>query len=145
MKRLLVLILVLFAVKAYADGKADTGEKKTERDIIAVIEKNLQAAEEEDFEAFMSTYHERARMCGKRGAEMKECFRRYDMSYDLEKAKVLDRCDDEAKVLFVQINRKVRGPDDLKDRRVTGIHVMKKCYGKWKIYDTEIKQIQDLQ
>jgi len=107
-----------------------------------VIEKNLKAAEQEDFDAWIKTYHERARSCKARGSEMQECFRVYDMKYALEQAKVLDKSDDEAKVLFVQINKTVSGPDN-NDKKITGVHIMKKSYGKWKIYDTEVKRIQE--
>jgi hypothetical protein len=56
---------------------------------------------------------------------------------------VLDKSDDEAKVWFVQVNRTVSGPDN-NDKQITGVHIMKKSYGKWKIYDTEVRRIQEL-
>lgn len=143
MKRLLVLATLLLAFHAYAGGKVGNNDAAEERDILGVIEQNLQAAEKEDFDAWMKTYHERARSCKARGSEMLECFRVYDMKYALEQAKVLDRSDEEAKVYFIQLNRTVTGPDN-NDKRVTGVHIMKKSYGKWKIYDTEIKRIQEL-
>jgi hypothetical protein len=142
-KRLLVLAMMLCAFHAYAGGKAGNNDTAEVRDILGVIEQNLQAAEEEDFDAWMKTYHERARSCKARGSEMLECFRVYDMKYALEQAKVLDRSDDEARVYFIQLDRTVTGPDN-NDKRVTGVHIMKKSYGKWKIYDTEIKRIQEL-
>jgi hypothetical protein len=142
-KRLLVLVTVLCAVNVYAGGKSGKDDAAEDRDILGVIEENLRAAEKEDFDAWMKTYHERARSCKARGAEMLDCFRVYDMKYALEQAKVLDRSDDEAKVYFIQFNKTVTGPDN-NDKKVTGIHIMKKSYGKWKIYDTEIKMIQEL-
>ena len=143
MKRLVVLAMVLYAFHAHAGGKAGNNDAAEERDILGVIEENLQAAEKEDFDAWIKTYHERARSCKARGSEMLECFRVYDMKYALEQAKVLDRSDEEAKVYFIQLNRTITGPDN-NDKRVTGVHIMKKSYGKWKIYDTEIKRIQEL-
>ena len=143
MKRLLVLATVLRAFNAYAGGKSGNDDAAEDRDILGVIEENLQAAEKEDFDAWMKTYHERARSCKARGSEMLDCFRVYDMKYTLEQTKVLDRSDEEAKVYFIQLNRTVTGPDN-NDKKVTGIHIMKKSYGKWKIYDTEIKMIQEL-
>jgi len=142
-KRLLVLVTVLCAFNVYAGGKSGNDDAVEDRDILGVIERNLQAAEKEDFDAWIKTYHERARSCKARGAEMLDCFRVYDMKYALEQAKVLDRSDDEAKVYFIQLNKTVTGPDN-NDKKVTGIHIMKKSYGKWKIYDTEIKMIQEL-
>ena len=143
MRRLLVLVTVLCAVNVYAGGKSGKDDAAEDRDILGVIERNLQAAEKEDFDAWIKTYHERARSCKARGSEMLDCFRVYDMKYALEQAKVLDRSDDEAKVYFIQLNKTVTGPDN-NDKKVTGIHIMKKSYGKWKIYDTEIKMIQEL-
>ena len=143
MKRLILMAMILLVSNAYAGGKAGNNDAAEDKDILRVIEKNLEAAEKEDFDAWMKTYHERARSCKARGSEMQECFRVYDMKYALEQAKVLDKSDDEAKVLFIQLNRTVSGPDN-SDKKITGVHVMKKSYGKWKIYDTEIKRIQEL-
>ena len=143
MKRVLLAAMILFVSNAYGGGKGGEDEGAEERDILAVIETNLQAAEREDFDAWLKTYHERARSCKARGSEMLECFRVYDMKYALEQAKVLEKSDEEAKVLFIQVNRTVRGPDK-NDKKITGVHLMRKSYGKWKIYDTEIKKIQEL-
>ncbi len=143
MKRLFIIMMLLVASNVYADGKTGVDEAVEDRHILRVIERNLQAAEKEDFDAWLKTYHERARSCKARGSEMLECFKVYDMKYALEQAKVLDKSDDEAKVFFIQINKTLSGPDN-NDKKITGIHIMKKSYGKWKIYDTEIKRIQEL-
>ena len=143
MKRLLLVAMILLVSNAYAGGKGENKDAAADKDILKVIEKNLKAAEEEDFDAWIKTYHERARSCKARGSEMQECFRVYDMKYALEQAKVLDKSDDEARVWFIQVNETVSGPDN-KDKKITGVHVLKKSYGKWKIYDTEIKKIQEL-
>ena len=143
MKRLLMLAMVLFVSNASSGAEGGDDDAKEDRDILSVIEENLQAAEREDYDAWIQTYHEKARSCRARGSEMLECFRVYDMKYALEQAKVLEKSDEEAKVLFIQVNRTVRGPDK-NDKKITGIHVMKKSYGKWKIYDTEINKIQEL-
>ena len=142
MKRLILLAMILLVSNAFADGKDGNDDAAEDKDILRVIEKNLEAAEKEDFDAWLKTYHERARSCKARGSEMQECFRVYDMKYALEQAKVLDKSDDEAKVWFVQVNKTVSGPDN-NDKKITGVHVLKKSYGKWKIYDTEIKRIQE--
>ena len=145
MKRLFLLVSLLTAFNAHAQGNRGGGDRDAseDRDILEVIERNLQAAEKEDFDAWIQTYHEQARSCKARGSEMLECFRVYDMKYALEQAKVLERSDNEAKVYFIQLNRTVSGPDN-NDKKITGVHIMKKSYGKWKIYDTEVKQIQEL-
>lgn len=145
MKKILLLVsaLILLVSDAYGQGKTDVNKDPEDRDILQVIEANLEAAEKEDFDAWVKTYHEKARSCKDRGAEMLECFRVYDMTYDLKQAEVLEKSDDEAKVLFLQVNRTVSGPDS-NDKEIRGIHIMRKSYGKWKIYDTEIKRIQEL-
>ena len=143
MKRLILMAMILLVSNAYAGAKGGNDDAAEEKDILGVIEKNLEAAEKEDFDAWIKTYHERARSCKARGSEMQECFRVYDMKYALEQAKVLDKSDDEAKVWFIQVNKTVSGPDN-NDKRITGVHIMKKSYGKWKIYDTEVKKIQEL-
>ena len=142
MKRVIVMAMILIVANAYAGGKDGDKGAAEDKDILRVIEKNLEAAEKEDFDAWIKTYHEKARSCKARGSEMQECFRVYDMKYTLEQAEVLDKSEDEAKVLFIQVNRTVSGPDN-NDKKITGVHIMKKSYGKWKIYDTEVKRIQE--
>jgi uncharacterized membrane protein len=46
-------------------------------------------------------------------------------------------------VKYVQITKKVSGPA-FRDNKVTGIHILKKSDGKWKIYNTEIKDVKYL-
>jgi hypothetical protein len=44
--------------------------------------------------------------------------------------------DREAKVRFSQVTRKISGPE-FRDNRVSGVHVLRKLNGEWKLFDTE--------
>ncbi len=72
MKRLILAAMILLVSNAYAGGKGENKDAKDaaeDKDILRVIEKNLEAAEEEDFDAWIKTYHERARACNRRRSE----------------------------------------------------------------------------
>jgi len=62
-KRLILMAMILLVSNAYAGGKGGNKDAAEDKDILRVIEKNLEAAEKEDFDAWLKTYHERARSC----------------------------------------------------------------------------------
>lgn len=142
MRWLPAVLCVLLAFPVHA-GDDEDGQP-VDPVIAALIRQQAEAAEQEDYDAYMDTFHKQSPICEARGRMMRECFRVYDMEYRVEQMRVLEQTDEEAKVWFVQLNRKLKGPEQLKDRRVTGVHVLRKSYGKWKIYDTEIRRIQNV-
>ena len=67
---------------------------------------------------------------------MEYVFANFDMEFDLEKIEVLEITDEDAKVYYMQTTRAIRG-QGYPPTRATGIHLMKKENGKWKIFKTE--------
>lgn len=59
----------------------------------------------------------------------------YDLNYKIEKLKVLEKNDNEAKVEFVKITTKLKGPD-FNNNKITGVHTLKMDGGSWKIFST---------
>ena len=57
--------------------------------------------------------------------------------------KVTEETDLEAKIEFVQITSKLKGPE-FKNNKATGVHTLKKDGDSWKIYSTEMTDVQFL-
>jgi hypothetical protein len=74
---------------------------------------------------------------------MNTIFKTYDLHYQVKDIKILEIKDNEAKVQFVQITKKEKGPT-FRDTKVTGTQTLHKKDGKWKIYDTQITKVDYL-
>jgi competence protein ComGC len=61
----------------------------------------------------------------------------------LEKVKLIEEKGNEAKVEFVQITTKIKGPE-FKNNQTTGIHTLKKDGDSWKIFSTEVTDLKFL-
>lgn len=119
-------------------------DKEAQNEIIALIRKNLQANEKEDLQAIMQTIHEESPIYKPTQRISKMLFAKYDLHYQLVSAKVLEETPEKARVEFIQITRKVSGPA-FKDNKISGIHTLKKSNGRWKIFATEIKNMEYIQ
>ena len=119
--------------------------KKNEDDsgITSVVYENMKFAQNEDIENFMATIHEQAPKYASTEKEIRQAFNKYDIKYTLEGVKVIEKSDQNAKVKFVQKAEKINGPE-FRNYVVTGIHVLKKSDGKWKIYSTLIEKLEYL-
>jgi len=141
MKRAFILLLITIIAGIFISGCAQITE--TDSEIISVLYENLKAAENEDLESYMATIHEQSPFYAQTEQTMQLIFTKYDLKYELKELKVIEKSDQEAKVKFIQIAKKVSGPE-FRNNKTTGIHILKKSDGKWKIYGAQIKNIDYL-
>lgn len=109
----------------------------------SVIEANAKHMNEENFDAVMNTIHKDSPAFPATESMIKQLFDRYDLEYKIVGMKVSEENDTEAKVEFVQITNKLKGPE-FKNNKATGIHTLKKDGDSWKIYSTETIDVQFL-
>lgn len=133
----LFLTAVLFLYGCSSD------KSKDEQAIKDVIYKNIEAGNNEDVDAYISTMDKDYRNYDRLEEMMNTIFRTYDLKYQVRDIKVIELKDNEAKVQFVQITKKVEGPT-FRDNRIEGIHTLHKTDGQWKIYDTQITKMDYL-
>ena len=111
-------------------------DPKVAKEVIAVIKENLAATQAKDKDRVLKTIH---KDCPQRRSTiegMDYVFKNYDMVFNLEKVEVIEISGDEAKVYYEQTTRAIRG-QGFPPNRSTGIHILKKENGKWKIFKTE--------
>lgn len=75
--------------------------------------------------------------------ELQRLNRMYDLEHTLEELEVLDQSDSKARVRFVHHTR-AEDPS-FRENRYTGIHVLRKHKGIWKIYETRTVDIEYLE
>lgn len=109
----------------------------------SVVEANARYMNEENFDKVMNTIDENSPAYTSSETTIQQLFDQYDLNYKIISMKVLDESNDKAKVEFVQETTKIKGPA-FKDNRLTGIHTLSKVGNSWKIFETEIKNVNYL-
>ena len=136
MKNIALFLLIALAVFACSSKK----EYKTPE---SLINANAEYMNEEDLEGVMTTVHPKSPNYAATEAMAKQIFDRYDLNYKIENIKVLEGNDKEAKVEFTQVTTKIKGKD-FKNNKATGIHTLKKDGDSWKVYSTEMVNVEFL-
>ena len=116
--------------------KQENIDPKIAAELIAVIRENIAATEAKDKDRVLKTLH---KDCPQRRSTiqgMEYVFANFDMKFDLEQIEVVEVTGEDAKVYYMQTTRAIRG-EGFSPTRASGIHLMKKEDGKWKIFKTE--------
>lgn len=109
----------------------------------SVIEANAKYMNEEKFDEAMNTIHKDSPAYPATESMLKQLFDRYDLDYKVLSMKVIQETETDAKIEFVQITSKLKGPE-FKNNKATGVHTLKKDGDSWKIYSTEMTDVQFL-
>lgn len=136
MKKILVLFIISLIISSCSSEK----EYKTPEDLIKA---NTAYMNEEDLEGVMTTVHPKSLSYPATETMAKQIFERYDLNYKIENIKVLEQNDKEAKVEFTQVTTKIKGKD-FKNNKATGIHTLRKDGDSWKVYSTEMTNVEFL-
>ena len=116
--------------------KQENIDPKVAAEIIAVIRENIAATQAKDKKRVLKTIHKDCPQLRSTIQGMEYVFANFDMVFDLEKIEVIELSREDAKVYYMQTTRAIRG-QGYPPTRATGIHIMKKENGKWKIFKTE--------
>jgi PBP1b-binding outer membrane lipoprotein LpoB len=132
-----ILLTVLFIAGCSSDSNKDAQEIKD------VIKKNIEAGNNEDVAAYLATMDKDNKNYDRMDQMMSTIFKTYDLNYQVKDLKIIEQTDKEAKVEYVQITKKIKGPT-FRDNKITGVHILHKTDGQWKIYDTQITKMEYL-
>jgi hypothetical protein len=117
--------------------KQENIDPKDEKEILAVINENLEATRAEDKDRVLATIHKESPQYNSTVQGLEFVFTNYDLEFFMEKAEAIELSENDSKVYYVLTTRSVKGRGFL-NKRDEGIHHLKKQDGKWKIYKTEI-------
>ena len=132
MKKYFVFFLVVTFISQFFIYAGDS-----KKEAMAVIFNNLKAMEDEDVEAVMETVHEDSAAYENTRKVCEYLFKIYDVKYEIQELKVVKETADTIDISFIQITRKVSGPD-FRDNKIKGIHTLKKSGNVWKIFSTKM-------
>ncbi len=131
----LFLLITALLLIACSEKKYNTPE--------SVIYANAKYMAEENLSASMNTIHPDSPIYENTAKLVQEIFNQFDLKYEIESLEILEETEQEAKVRFVQLTRKVAG-NDFTDNRLTGIHTLKKDGNSWKIFSTVSEDMEYL-
>ena len=112
-------------------------EEIIKNEILKVLQRNLDATQNEDVAGVLETIHEDSPQLSSTKGGMEYVFKNYDMKYELEDVKFISITNEEVKAIYQQTTKAVSGAG-FASTRSTGIHTLKKSEdGNWKIFETE--------
>ncbi len=112
-------------------------------EITATIYANIDASNAEDITAYMATIHSHSPVHAQTESMLSPMFAQYDLSFRMTNLDVIEQTEKEARVAFVLVTRKIRGPE-FRDNQVTGVMILRPENGAWKIYNQEVDAIEYL-
>jgi hypothetical protein len=141
MKRMIVAMLVAIVAGTTVPGCSQ--ETKPAGDPLLVVRENIRAMNSKELDKTMATIDEQSDSYDKTKELARQLFAAYDLKYELDSAKVIEKSDDLAKVECVQTTRKVSGPA-FRDNRIHIVQLLRNVGGEWKIYGSKTEKIDYL-
>ena len=136
-------LLILSSACDIVGGVQVTEEDKAQA--INVVKWNLYYAQAEDLAGFMRTIHDDSPARADTLSVMQMVFNDFNLSYQIVTYEIIAISEDSADVRIIQDTRKISGELPFRDNRLTTVHTLKKSEdGKWKIYYSEMEDVQYL-
>jgi len=132
MKNILTFFTLILLYMIGCSSKQDP-----EKEIKSVIYDNIKASEEKNIIAYMATIHPNAEYYSLIRDQTEKIFSEYNIEYELRELTILSVAEDESKVQFTIVTKKISGPE-LNNTKSIAICILKKHDGKWKIFSTKI-------
>lgn len=140
-KRIMAGLFITAICFAFFSCKQEKSEFADE--ILSTVKQNAEALNNEDIDAYMATLHEGSPAYESTGEKLTQSFEQFDLKITVENLKVVEASGEEAKVEFVQVTKSGEN-SDFNDNRMKGVHLLRKTGDEWKIYKTEVRNIDYL-
>jgi len=123
--------------------ESDNYNSQDVKEIQALLNDNLYAAQQEDIEQVMSQIHPDSPQFESTRLTMIVLFDLYDLEYEVNEMDIIEISDDQAKIRVNQTTKKVTGAE-FRDNQVVAVHTLKKYQDQWKFFFTEIRSLEYL-
>jgi hypothetical protein len=108
------------------------------------FKRHLDSLNRKDLNGYLATLDPKAPQYGKAKQETAQLFKEYTLKYTIKSVKVISINQQEAVVEMVATVKKISG-GGFKDSQMTTTNLLKKSNGQWRLYDTSIDSLTDLQ
>lgn len=137
MKKIASLVAILMIFSVLLVGCKSDGEKE----VISLIEKNLEYFNNEDVDAYMNTISSESLVYEPTKEAIVQVFELYDLEVSVDKIKVLEIDDETAIVQVTQTTKKIEG-QEFKNNKTTVKYTLIKTEDGWKLDNTEMVNIE---
>ncbi len=112
---------------------------KTEQDTaLDVVRRNVRFLEEKKIDEMMATIHPASPAFAPTRISVTQLMKDFDLKCELTSLEIASAKKDSVRVRFEQITERKKAGLAEPRTRFTGVHVLQKDAGVWKIYDTEV-------
>ena len=112
---------------------------KADRDAaVETVRRNVRLTQEKKIDEMMETVHPQSPAFAGTRTAITDLLKEYDLKCELAAVEVIGGRNGEVRVRFEQITERSKGGIAEPKTRLTGVHVLKKDGGAWKIFDTEV-------
>lgn len=122
----------------------NAGPTDTPGQITSVLYEQVAAHNAEDIDRYMATMHSKIPGRSQMISTLQDMYATYDLHAALSGVELLEATKKEARVSFVLVTRKIRGPA-FADNLIEGVFILRKEDGEWKLYDQEIENTEYLE
>jgi hypothetical protein len=140
--RALLVVLALPLLSVFTGcGRVSKGDHQAAIDCVRA---NLAAMQKGDMAAVAETLHPKSPGFLNTPEVMKSIMAQYKLSYELEECAVERATSAGIHVRFVQVTKRIAGPEDFPDSRMEGVHILKRDRRAWKIWFTQVRTTESL-
>jgi hypothetical protein len=119
------------------------GNAAQKQAIEAAVRENLRALNAEDIDAYMATIDENSPVYDFTRSFTQQLIDNYNLRYEINSLEVISQSSNEAQVQVTQTTTKIDGPE-FRNNRIQAVHILKKSNGEWKIFATEVRNVEYL-
>ena len=116
---------------------------KADRDAaLETVRRNVQFLQEKKLEEMMATIHPQSPVFAQTRTSVGKLVKEFDLQCELTALEVLGEKKGDLRVRFEQITERKKGGVIEPRMRLAGVHVLRKDGGAWKIFDTEVINLE---
>jgi hypothetical protein len=134
-------IPLLAAIMLSACGRITDSDKKA---AVECVKANLAAMDKGDMKALVDTIHPESPDYLQMPDLARKILTTYKLKFTLEEVEVERVTKEAVHVRFVQVTKRIAGPEDFPDNRMEGMHVVRRDGNRWKIWYTQRRQLRTL-
>jgi hypothetical protein len=111
---------------------------------LEAVRLNVQAMERGNVDEVLATVHPKSPGFDETRKLLENLFGRFQLGVELEELAMESLTGDSVRAHFVQVTEKVSGDDPFQKNRLKGVHTLKKDGAVWKLWHTEVREVEPL-
>ena len=137
-----IYLLLCVALVAAGCGRVPQADRDA---VLETVRRNVRLLQEKKIDEMMETIHPQSPAFAGTRTEVGDLVKEYDVKCNLAAVDVVGGRSGEVRVRFEQITERTKGGIVEPKTRLTGVHVLRKDGAAWKIFDTEVIAVDEVE